>query len=151
METKAKDCIIRSEAGGIVIEPGATVAGTISVSEPKQAMRFNNNKIDLTYLPPNACKEWAKVFMGGAEKYERDNWKKMWGEDTIQVCMASLLRHVMAIQSGELIDPELGTAHAGNIMWNAAVIIEYMTQQGIINPDVYESPKDYQKRTGYKK
>ena len=43
------------------------------------AKRFNKDKIDLSLLPRHALEEEAKVWMFGAEKYGRDNWKKLWG------------------------------------------------------------------------
>ena len=49
--------------------------------------------------------------------------------------MASLLRHAIALNEGEHIDPESGTSHAANIMCNCAMIIEWQTQQGLIDPN----------------
>ena len=93
------------------------------------AKRFNKDKIDLSLLPRHALEEEAKVWMFGAEKYGRDNWKKLWGDNTVRICSASLLRHAHAIASGELFDKESGLPHAAHIRCNAAMIIEYQMQQ----------------------
>jgi len=90
-----------------------------------QASRFNTGKIDLALLPAAACQEEARVWMMGEEKYGRDNWKKLWGDQTITVVMASLLRHAFSILDGETVDSESGLDHAAHIRCNAAMIIEY--------------------------
>ena len=93
------------------------------------AKRFNKNKADLSLLPKEACEQEARVWMFGEAKYGRDNWQKLWGEDTIRVCSASLLRHAFAIASGELFDKESGLPHAGHVRCNAAMILEYQKKE----------------------
>lgn len=90
------------------------------------AKRFNSGKIDLSLLPPKACLEEARVWNHGRVKYGRDNWKKLWGEDTINVVMASLLRHAFAVLDGEMRDQESGLYHMAHVRCNAAMIIEYL-------------------------
>jgi hypothetical protein len=67
--------------------------------------------------------------MGGEKKYGRSNWKKLWGEDTVNVAMSSLLRHAFAILNGEVTDAESGEYHAAHIRANAAMLIEYYEVQ----------------------
>jgi hypothetical protein len=95
------------------------------------ADRHNQGKVDLTYLPGEALEQEARVWEFGASKYARDQWRKLWGEDTIRVCMASAMRHMVAINSGELHDPESGLPHAAHVRCNMAMILEYMKIQGI--------------------
>ncbi len=94
----------------------------------KTALRFNGGKTDLTLIPIDAQEEEARVWMRGVEKYGRANWERLWGEDTVQVVMASLLRHAAAIQKGEIRDPETGAMHAGHLRCNAAMLIRYFNQ-----------------------
>jgi hypothetical protein len=89
------------------------------------AKRFNGGKIDYSLLPAKACEHECRVWMSGQLKYGKSNWKKLWGEDTIDVVMASLLRHAFAILDGQEIDPESGEYHAAHIRCNAAMLIEY--------------------------
>jgi len=89
------------------------------------AKRFNDDKVDFSLLPVEACKSESRVWMFGERKYDRGNWKKLWGEKTIDVAIASLLRHAFAILDGEIRDPESGEYHAGHIRCNAAMLIEY--------------------------
>ena len=71
--------------------------------------------------------------MAGAEKYDRNNWKKLWGDQTVEVVMASLLRHAFAIQKGEMLDEESGLPHAAHIRCNAAMLIRYYKEQEAVN------------------
>lgn len=89
------------------------------------ALRYNEGKIDLSLIPTEATKQECAVWMDGEKKYGRDNWKKLWGEKTTSVVMASLLRHAFAILEGELNDPETGKPHAAHIRCNAAMLLEY--------------------------
>lgn len=94
------------------------------------AKRFNEGKVDLTLLPVAACRAEARVWMGGEKKYGRSNWRKLWGNKTIDVAMASALRHMFAILDGETNDPESGEYHAAHVRCNMAMLIEfYETQQ----------------------
>ena len=102
------------------------------------AKRFNDNKVDLTLLPEVASYEEAKVWMFGERKYGRDNWRTLWGEKTTEVAAASLLRHAIAIASGELYDGESGLPHAAHIRCNAAMILEGMSRDNLIDHQVYE-------------
>lgn len=93
------------------------------------AKRNNKGKIDFTMLPVSALEEEAKVWMMGAEKYGRDNWKQLWGDDTYQVVLASMLRHTFSLLSGEKVDGESGLHHAAHIRANAAMLLEYERKQ----------------------
>lgn len=92
------------------------------------ADRFNEGKIDLTLIPTAAQREEALVWMNGEKKYGRSNWKKLWGDKTVETVMASLLRHANAILDGEVNDSESGLMHAGHIRCNAAMLIEYFSR-----------------------
>lgn len=101
------------------------------------ALRYNKGKTELSLLPAKACVEEAKVWQFGEKKYGRDNWKKLYGPDTVQKVMDSLLRHAFAILDGQMLDEETGLEHAAHIRCNAAMIIEF-NQREILNdnPDV---------------
>jgi len=101
----------------------------VKVDSADSADRFNDGKVDLTLVPTEANKAEARVWGFGADKYGRDNWKKLWGDDTVNVVMASLLRHSYAILEGEINDPESGEQHAAHIRCNAAMLIEYFSKK----------------------
>ncbi len=89
------------------------------------ALRYNSGKVDYTLIPVEAQTGEAAVWAKGAIKYGRNNFRKYWGDDTYSVVLASLLRHVMAVQRGELRDPETGEYHMSHVRANAAMLICY--------------------------
>lgn len=93
--------------------------------ETDNASRHNEGKIDLSLIPVEATRQECAVWELGAKKYDRNNWKKLWGDDTTNVVMASLLRHAFAILDGEINDQETGLPHAAHIRCNAAMLLEY--------------------------
>lgn len=101
-----------------------------SQSPPSEsrANRFNTGKIDYTITPTDALAEEAKVWMMGEKKYGRNNWEKLWSTDTVNIVLASALRHMTAIQNGESHDPESGLQHAAHVRCNMAMIIRYFRQ-----------------------
>lgn len=89
------------------------------------AKRDNLGKIDFTLIPLDAEEEEALVWMSGEQKYGRSNWEKLWGDQTLEVVMQSLLRHANALRRGEVRDQETGLQHAAHIRCNAAMLIRY--------------------------
>lgn len=81
-----------------------------------QAERKNNGKLQWTQIDFESMEDMVRVLEFGAEKYDRDNWKK--GFPVRQLC-DSLLRHMTAFLNGEDIDPESGLTHIGHIQCNA--------------------------------
>jgi len=96
---------------------------------PTKALRYNEGKVDLTFLEGEFLRGVAKVFMQGAEKYSRDNWKKSIGAPEHQEyrdsILQSLLRHVLAVMDGELIDPESGQTHLAHVGANVQMMMTY--------------------------
>jgi hypothetical protein len=86
------------------------------VEEESKAMRFNSDKPKLSLISMKELEPMARVLQFGADKYARDNWKKGLVMSEI---LDSMMRHIAAIQSGELIDPESKLSHIGHIQCNA--------------------------------
>lgn len=130
---------------GSTVVGDTTFASSIITTEDTSfkttAKRYNQGKPDLSLLPRVACEQEALVWGFGSQKYGRDNWQKLWGKDTVNICLASLLRHAMAMQSGELIDSETNLPHAAAVRCNAAMILQHMSNEGLL---------DYQKIGGTK-
>ncbi len=100
-----------------------------------RADRFNKGKIDLTLLPTEACRQEALVWMMGEVKYGRDNWRKLWGDDTVALTCACALRHIFYMLDGEMVDQESGLPHAAHVRCNMAMVLEWMKEQET-TPDV---------------
>lgn len=103
------------------------------MSQSSKAARHNDGKLDFTLIPVDALEAEAKVWMQGEQKYGRTNWQKLWGDETVEVVMGSLLRHAFAISKGEMIDEESGVHHAAHIRANAAMLIRHYNQNKTVN------------------
>lgn len=84
--------------------------------ESQQAMRFNEGKPQYSLVDLSSLEPCARVLEFGAEKYARNNWKK--GMPMAKI-IDSMLRHISALQKGEMLDPESGLSHIGHIQCNA--------------------------------
>ena len=115
---------------------------TLSKELGEDALRFNEGKTDYTLIPVEAQRQEAAVWKLGTEKYGKDNWKKLWGDESIHVIMASLMRHANAILEGELFDSESELPHAAHIRCNAAMILEYMKRLQEAETKIIEYPRD---------
>lgn len=68
-----------------------------------EAKKFDQHKPDLTLIEHEFERGIAFVMGFGAEKYGRENYKKGMAWSRV---MAAVLRHLGAVRTGELIDPE---------------------------------------------
>jgi len=82
----------------------------------EKAERFNQGKPQYSLIDLQSLEPMARTLEFGAKKYARDNWKKGM---PISEILNSMMRHIAAIQSGEMIDPESGLPHIGHIQCNA--------------------------------
>jgi hypothetical protein len=107
----------------------------------EEGLRFNSGKARHDLVPAFAQDQYAKVLTKGAEKYAERNWEKgmKWSK-----VLASLKRHIAAIERGEDFDSETGLLHAAHVMCNAAFLTEYykIYPQGDDRPHAYlNAPK----------
>ena len=76
--------------------------------------KFDGNKLEYGLLPPAALKATVDVLTFGAQKYERDNWKKV--PDSKRRYFDALQRHLWAYKEGEQFDLESGKHHLAHAM-----------------------------------
>jgi hypothetical protein len=67
----------------------------------------------------------ASVYGAGALKYSDDNWRKgyRWS-----LSYAAALRHLDAIERGEMMDAEMGVPHYANVWWHCATLWTFATE-----------------------
>lgn len=80
---------------------------------PEQGMKFDDGKRDYTLLPWAGVEEIVKVLEFGAQKYDRDNWKKV--EDAQRRYTKAAFRHLVAHAQGEINDTESGLPHLAHL------------------------------------
>ena len=85
-------------------------------------------KLDYTLVPAVFLKGTATALGHGAQKYSRRGYLR--NEDYDVHAWRALLRHVMAIQGGEMIDEEFGLHHIAHIAANCAMIMHYWSENG---------------------
>jgi len=86
------------------------------------AQRFNHGKLRMDLVPVSAINALARVLTYGAQKYDSDNWRRGFN---YSVPFACLMRHILAWQDGEDIDPESGLSHLDHAIANLAMLIEF--------------------------
>lgn len=88
-----------------------------------QAMRFNEGKLQWDLVDFESLNDLVRVLEKGATKYSKDNWKQ--GLPMREQC-ASMMRHLTALMSGEINDPESGLPHWAHIQCNAMFMAHTM-------------------------
>lgn len=83
--------------------------------------KFDDKKLDYSLLPLEAVEELVKVLQHGADKYEKDNWRKCTDLDRY---FSALLRHLFAWKKGETVDPDSGLPHLAHVACNAMFLLE---------------------------
>lgn len=80
-----------------------------------EGVKFDNGKLRLNLIPPEAFESIGEVLTIGAEKYGERNWEKGISEDRL---VGALLRHLVAHRLGNLQD-ESGLNHLDHVLCNA--------------------------------
>lgn len=83
-----------------------------------------NKKSPISLVPPSAIIHMAEAFKEGAAKYGGYNWRTKHVQAMIY--LDAILRHTLALVDGEDIDPESGKHHLDGVMASAAVYIDAM-------------------------
>ena len=99
-------------------------AGEKKVLGPDVADRHNDGKPEMSYVlqGPKGLAGLAKVLEFGGRKYDRGNWLKGFPDTSL---IDSMMRHLTAYISGEVLDPESGLPHIDHIHANAKFLAEH--------------------------
>lgn len=103
-------------------------------------LRFNKGKLRLDLIPGTTTRALGRVLTFGAQKYDDRNWEKglPWS-DTI----ASLKRHLLAIEEGSDYDEESGLLHIEHVLTNAAFLNHFYQTfpEGDDRPKKWQRPR----------
>lgn len=80
-----------------------------------EGIKNDQEKSRMDLLDADALEGLAEVLTFGAKKYDAHNWRAGIKNSRL---VSALLRHLMAIQRGELFDPESGKPHIDHIGCN---------------------------------
>lgn len=78
-------------------------------------LRFNHGKLRYDLVEPRAFQDFVQVLTDGATKYKSRNWEEGLSWTSV---LASLKRHIQAIELGEDRDPESGRLHIAHAACN---------------------------------
>lgn len=103
-----------------------------------KGLRYNQGKLRYDLLHPVAVKGITQVITRGAQKYADRNWENGMSWSSV---IASLKRHLTAIESGEDYDEETGLLHIDHVQCNAHFLSAYykIYPQGDDRPHRYLS------------
>lgn len=93
----------------------------------KPGEKFDQGKPQLSLLPPLAIIGVGEVLTFGAVKYCKEGWKDV--PDAVNRYRDALLRHFMAMLSGEDVDPDSGLPHIDHIQANAMFLSHFFHEQ----------------------
>ena len=88
------------------------VTYTQEAPEGAKGMKYDGSKPRMDLLDAKALEGLAQVLTFGAHKYAANNWRN--GLEYSRLT-AAMLRHLMAIQRGEDVDPESGLPHIDHL------------------------------------
>lgn len=103
-----------------------------------RGLRFNKGKLRYELVHPKAHEDMVDVLTMGAEKYFDRNW-----ENGLSWCsvLASMKRHIAAIERGEDFDPESGRLHIAHVACN----VHFLNAFYYIFPQGDDRPKQHLK------
>lgn len=109
---------------------------TTATTGKGKGLRFNKGKLRYDLVEPRAHRDMVEVLTDGANKYSDRNWEKGLGWTSV---LASLKRHIAAIECGEDRDPESGRLHIAH----AACNVHFLNAFYYIFPQGDDRPKRY--------
>lgn len=82
--------------------------------------KYDCGKVRMDLIPLDVVENIGKVLTYGAQKYSDNSWQNL--PDFWKRYKAALLRHLTAIDKGELIDPESGLPHIDHVLCNTVFL-----------------------------
>ncbi len=88
----------------------------------RAGVKDDGGKLMWNLLPWKAMEGLVKVLTFGAKKYSPNGWRSV--PNAKERYLAALLRHLYALNVGEVTDPESGLRHIHHVLCNAAFLAE---------------------------
>ena len=110
----------RSASGEITFLPDVSFEPYAPAPDVKKAA--GSVKCPLQLLPASFLRKTAKVLGHGAAKYGAWNWRRSGVEQDTYI--GAIMRHLMAMQDGEWLEPQSGLPHAAHIAASCAILID---------------------------
>ena len=107
---------------------------TASQTATTGGRKFDGGKLEFGLLPPNALEATVDILTFGAQKYERDNWKRV--PDAKRRYFDAMQRHLWAWKKGEQNDQETGKNHLAHALCCLMFLYEHDTIDFSDNEDV---------------
>ena len=104
------------------------------LQQMKQAIKYDDGKVDWTLVPFEALEDMARVLQFGARKYAAWNWTEGGGFKWTRI-VGSCLRHIFAFLRGEDVDPESGISHISHAQCNLLFLAYYIRNKEKFNKD----------------
>jgi len=95
--------------------------------QEKPGLKYDAGKPRWDLLRWGVVEEGVKVLTHGAKKYADNSWKSV--ENGKQRYWGALLRHIVAIEKGELIDPESKLPHLGHVFCNIMFLHYFLEEE----------------------
>jgi len=123
-----------------------TTTGELSNSNKPLALRYNEGKPRFDLIEFSLLEPMATVLGFGAQKYDVWNWKRGLHASAN---VASLMRHLAALQSGQEYDAESGIHHIGHMMCNLLFLADtYKNHRSLID---FHSDNNHREFAGWTK
>lgn len=98
------------------------LAGEVRVTDPKTGGQKGQKQEQYSMIPVEPLAEVARVYGYGAQKYDRDNWRKGYAWS---LSLDALLRHIEQFRRGESVDTESGRQHLAHAAFHLFTLMEY--------------------------
>lgn len=123
-----------AEATSVLNEPKTDQNTIVWVKQEVPGMKYSDDKIKYTLIPPYALQEVARNLTVGLRKYAKNNWQKV--PNAREKYLDALMRHLESYRRGSKYDPE---NHEPDMHELSAVIVNAMfLLEFDLNPNLEE-------------
>jgi len=112
-----------------------------------QGRKDDSGKVPLQLIPGAALLEIGLVLRHGASKYGASNWRAGLAYTRL---IGAILRHVVAFNEGENLDPETGISHIAHAACEAMFLLQFIKDERVDLDDRFSATLKKIKEAGEK-